>query len=175
MDGVEQRLELLLVLEIGDDLEVVLANGADEREGRVEHQSCLGGAVAVVVGVGDGDGPDVACPATPHACHAERGEGQQREGGGYGVGFPRELAVVECGRAVELPQAEAHGCCQQEEVPVAEGLVGKDAREVGFVLKLVEHGGRGAAQRVLEVDGIAEVDGERQHVDGPVDTSYKLG
>ena len=77
VNGVEHGCHRGFVLEKVGHLEVILADGTDQGEGRVEHYARFGGRVAIVVGIRYGDWTDIARPATSHACHAERGEAQQ--------------------------------------------------------------------------------------------------
>ena len=48
---------------------------------------------------------------------------------------------------------------------MAQGLFGKDTCQVVFIAELIEHGNRRAPHGVLEIDRIAQVDGQGQRVD----------
>ena len=165
MDGVKDLCHFGFIGEVVGHLELIEAIGADEGKGCVEHDAGLGGAVTVVVGIGDGDGAHVTGPAASHASHTEGGIGEQGEEGGDGIGFPLQLSVVEAWRDVKSPHAIGQDGCQEEEIPVGKGFLTEDAAEVVFIAELMEYGDGGAAHGVLEVDGIAEVDDQGEGVD----------
>ena len=100
MNRIKNRLHLFFVGEVVGHLEAIETIGANQREGGVEYDARLCGTIAVVVGIGDGDGAHISGPAASHACYAEGRVSQQGEEGGYGIGFPLQLAVVQTGRDV---------------------------------------------------------------------------
>ena len=75
VDGYEDLLHLRLARKVFGYLESVCVDGADEGERCIEHDAGLRRTVAVVVGIGNGDGSDITRPASTHACHTEGGIG----------------------------------------------------------------------------------------------------
>ena len=160
IDGVE-----LLGCEVGRHLEVALADGSDEREGRVEHDADLGRPLAVGIGIRQRDGTHLAGPSAAHAGDAEGGENQKRQQHDRRVGQSAHAPGIEPRHAVEPPERDGHDDGQEHQIPVGNQFVADDGREVAFVGKLIEHGGRRAPHGEGKVDYVAQVDGQRQRVD----------
>ena len=68
-------LQLLSII-IGNDLEVVLADGTYQRERGIQHQTRFCRTVAVVIGIRHGDRTNVARPTATHTSHAKRYKAQ---------------------------------------------------------------------------------------------------
>ena len=69
---------LLFIGEVLRHHKHILADGAVEREGGVEHQCRLDGTVGILVGIRDGDGAHGSGEASTDAGHHERGHGAER-------------------------------------------------------------------------------------------------
>ena len=164
VDGVEDGVDLGLVLKPVGQGEVVLPDRADEAEGRVEHNACLGRLVAIVVGVADGDGADVACPSATHPCDAEGHEDEDGQQTCAQMHAPVETGGVATGGVVAEPEQQDDGGGEEQEVPVMQELDADDFTDVSFVAELVEHGRSRAAQGEGEIDRVGDVGDEGQCV-----------
>ena len=86
--GVEDGLQLILITIVCHDLKVVFPEGSDERERSIQDNAGLHRTVTVVVRVRDGDGTDIARPATTHTGNTKRDKGQQSNQHHWCVYFP---------------------------------------------------------------------------------------
>lgn len=163
VDGVVEGGELLGG-EVGGVGEGGLAAGADEGEGGVEDDGGLLGLGHILVGVADGYGAHGAGEASTDAGNGEQERQEEGEGGGGVVPPGGRRAVAEGG--VEEEEGGDEGQAEEDEVPVAEGFGEEDGAEVGLVAEFGEEGPGGAAAGVARIDGVGEVDGEHEGVDG---------
>ncbi len=164
--------EFLLVVKVVRVLVRVLADGAEEAERGVEHDGGFEGLGDILVGVAERDGADERSEAAAHAVDDEEDRRDKRnritkvvrEGGTRGnVGGTR--GGLSYGIAVEEHEGGNEDDACKNHVPIVQSPVSDDATEVVVVLKLGEERHGGASAGELEVDGVAEVDDDRQGVD----------
>ena len=81
--GGEDGIEFFLCSEISGIDKRLLAQRANDREGRVEHDGGIGRTADVLIGVGDGNGAYGCGEASAHTGHGEPNHNEQshREGG----------------------------------------------------------------------------------------------
>ena len=172
--GAVDGLEFFFAGEIVGHGEHVLADGAIEGEGGVEHEGSLYGAVDVLVGIGDGDGAHGRSEAATNACHHEGRYECEREEHRHVVMPPAETIVAQRGVACQPVESPGDKGKQEDEVEVVQRLGEEDGAQILLVGKLREDGCRGAAHGEAEIAGIDEVDGQRHAVDDDEDPAAEL-
>ena len=148
--------------------EDILADGAIEGEGRIEHQRGLDGMVGILVGIRDGDGAHGRGEAASDACHCEGGHEEERQEHGDIILPPDIMTLAEARGAIALIEGPDNGTEDEDQVEVVHHLLEEDGTQVALIGELAEDGGRGAAHREAEIDRIAEVDEQCQPVDAEV-------
>ena len=167
MEGCEDFLHLCLARKVFGYLKDIRVECADKGKGCIKHDASLRRTVAVVVGIGDGDGSDITRPTSTHTCNTERSIGQQRQERADGVGFPLQLTVIEMGLDIEFHHTPKDDGCQEKEVPMAQRLLPDDTPQIVLVAEFMEDGASRPSHGILEIHRITEVDdkGEDIHHD----------
>ncbi len=174
MDGGEVLLHLLITLEILGHDKHGLADGTVKGEGRVKHQRSLDRTIDILVGIADGDGAHGCSEAATDACHHEGCHGSQGKEGCQVVVPPGECLILQPRHPIEAIHSPHDDDKQDEQIDMADGLRQEDASQVLFVGELVEHRRGGASHGEAKIDGIAEVDSQRQTVDHQEDGTAEL-
>ena len=169
MDGSIYRRQCFFVTKIIGHHEDILANGAVDREGGVEHQGRFDGTVHILVGIRDGDGSDGRGETASDTCHHEGCAGRQQQ---HLRRIPHPPLAYGDGlawRPVQLPHGIHQDDEQQHQIPVVHHLRAYDPRQVVLVLELVEDRRRGAAHGETEVDAVCQIDCQGHGIDDDID------
>ena len=165
VDGGIDLGHLLVIVEVTGNHEYILADGAVERERRVEYECSLHGTVDVLIGIRDGDGAHGGGEASTDACHNKGCQGYEREQL-RPLEVPPVITLLRQARLdIILVDSIRHKTEEHDENDVVEGLGEEDAEQVALVGKFLEHRGRRAPHGVSEVDGIDEIESQSQTVD----------
>ena len=178
MDGVEDLCGLFDGCVIVGDGEDVLANGAQQGKGSVQHQCRLLGPLHPLVGVADRDGAHTRLQSSSdagHTAHGSQGQGHEVDScEAQPLAAREKVAVVRARGDVEVVEGE-EGChAQQYEHPVIEDGGEEDASEVVLIIKFAENAGRRASHRERVIDRVGQVDGKGQPVDHHEDPALHL-
>ena len=169
MDRREDGCCLVYATVVVGHLEDAFPDGADEGEGRVQHDGTLRGSLNILVGVIDGDGSDAGAQSAADTAYDEGHSSQEEEQIHSGEGQPSPVCteIFLLGQRHDIELAcqpyQCHG--QQYQVPVAEEFREEDASEVSFCGEFLEDACRRPAEGIGEIDGVAEVDDECDAVD----------
>ena len=130
--AINGRHLLLILIVIGHHKDR-FADGAIEREGRIQHQGSLDRTVYILIGIGDGDRSYSGGKASSDTCHHEGGEGNQREKYYEGIGPGTQTFPFQACLDIQFPYAPDEEGENDDEIPMMEGLCEEDRTEVSFV------------------------------------------
>ena len=167
MHGIVYRQHLGTVGEIYRCLLGELVDGADYREGGVEHNPGLYRVADIAVGIAHGDRPcgREECVAP----HAEYGHGYEKDQCHYLCDIiPFQRSDWGAGYTVTSPQQRHHGHKQYRQIPVRDYLGAHDAADIPLALELVEHRHRGAVLAELEEHRVREIHEQAHGVDDDI-------
>ena len=178
MDGRKQGQRLLIAHIVGYH-HGLLAEGAVDGEGGVQHDTCFSGPVNILVGIADGDRSHGMGEAASHTTDTKGHRHRQRHHLQNVIARPSSLSLCHSDRGYrpeQLPQRPRHHACQNHEIPVHHKLLGKDLGHIACPLmtELSEDGGRGAFAGKGEIHAVDEVGVDRHGITDHIDPSHHL-
>ena len=173
--GGEDGIEFFLCSEISGIDERLLAQRANDREGRVEHDGGIGWTTDVLIGVGDGNGSHGCGEASAHTGHGESNHDEQsRSEGGVVVAETNRLGFIlfAAGQDVQFIHCPNEYDEQQDKIPTVQNLGAHDVSQIAFVGEFAKDSGCGATSREREIDRIGKIGNDADAIEYQIDDAY---